>query len=774
MDNQRREIERLSQELTEARSRLSALEANDLAERRRFEEALRASEQNYREIFNSTMNAVFVHEIPSGRILDVNQTMLDMYGCSREEAFQMAFWRKVSAGPPFTPAEAIRVIRKAATEGQQVVQWPVRRNNGERFWVEVTVKRATIGGVPRVLVIQNDITDRKRSEEALKASERNYREIFNATMNAIFIHEIPTGRILDVNQTMLDMYGLSRDEALQSTVNDISVGRPPYSQEEAVELINKAATGGSQIFEWHCRRKNGEPFWVEVILKQAVIGGVPRVLALVNDIDDRKRAEEALVESQRKLSGAVSIAKLGYWEHDLANNLFTFDDHFYAIFHTTAEDMGGYTMSSGHYAEHFVHPDDAHVVADEVRAALETTDPSYSRQLEHRILYADGGIGHIAVRFFIVKDEQGRTIKTYGANQDITDRKRAEEALKASEQNYREIFNSSASSIVVLDIATGQLVDANQAMLDLHGLSREEALRSDISDFSVNQPPYTQQQAIELMNKAASEGAQNFEWHCRRKDGQTFWVEVVMQGAIIGGVPRMLALAQDISDRKQAQQRLLDEQQTLRQLLESQERERRLIAYEIHDGLAQQLAAAAMYCGNFEQLRQTNPEEAIKSHEAGVIMLEKALAETRRLIGGLRPAVLDESGLVAAVENLISNIEAEGTTKIEFLTDVHFDRLNPARENSLFRIVQESLTNAGRYSGSQKIRVHLAQEADHLVLEIQDWGSGFDPDEIAQSCFGLKGICERASLLGGQATIESAPGEGTRIRVELPMEENNG
>ena len=222
-----------------------------------------------------------------------------------------------------------------------------------------------------------------------------------------------------------------------------------------------------------------------------------------------------------------------------------------------------------------------------------------------------------------------------------------------------------------------------------------------------------------------------------------------------------------------SQQRLIEEQQTLRQLLESQERERRLIAYEIHDGLAQQLAAAAMYCGTFEQLHQTHPEEATKAHEAGAIMLQKALAETRRLIGGLRPAVLDESGLVAAVENLISHIEAEGTTQIEFLPDVRFDRLDPARENSLFRIVQESLTNAGRYSGTQKIRVRLAQQTDRLILEIQDWGSGFDPNTVAQECFGLKGIRERANLLGGQATIESAPGEGTRVRVELPMEENN-
>jgi signal transduction histidine kinase len=176
-----------------------------------------------------------------------------------------------------------------------------------------------------------------------------------------------------------------------------------------------------------------------------------------------------------------------------------------------------------------------------------------------------------------------------------------------------------------------------------------------------------------------------------------------------------------------------------------------------------------MYCSAFEQLRESSPEDAAKSHEAGAIMLQKALAEARRLIAGLRPAVLDESGLVAAVASMIEELESREGIEVEFVSDVRFERLDPVWENSLFRIVQESLTNAARYSGTTKIRVQLAQEGDRLILEIQDWGRGFDPSGVAADRFGIKGIRERASLLGGQATIDSAPGEGTRIHVELPV-----
>ena len=151
------------------------------------------------------------------------------------------------------------------------------------------------------------------------------------------------------------------------------------------------------------------------------------------------------------------------------------------------------------------------------------------------------------------------------------------------------------------------------------------------------------------------------------------------------------------------------------------------------------------------------------------IILQKALAETRRLIRGLRPAVLDESGLVAAVESLLSEIEEKGAIKTEFSYDVSFNRLAPFFENSFFRIVQESLTNAERYSGTDKIHVRLVQAAGRLNLDVQDWGCGFDVEQVASGGFGLKGIRERASLLGGEATIDSTPGKGTRIHVELPL-----
>ena len=168
---------------------------------------------------------------------------------------------------------------------------------------------------------------------------------------------------------------------------------------------------------------------------------------LISQMEKRGQAEEKLRTSEDQLSNAMEIAKLGYWEYDVADDLFTFNDHFYSIFRTTAEEVGGYTMSSVQYAELFLHPDDRQVVNSETKKAVENIDPHYSRQLKHRIIYADGEIGYISVRIFIVKDDQGHTVKTYGISQDITERKRAEKELKKYSEKLEEMVDKRTAEL---------------------------------------------------------------------------------------------------------------------------------------------------------------------------------------------------------------------------------------------------------------------------------------------------------------------------------------
>jgi GAF domain-containing protein len=150
---------------------------------------------------------------------------------------------------------------------------------------------------------------------------------------------------------------------------------------------------------------------------------------LQEELTERLRTEQALRKSETELSGALRVARMGYWELDLATSMFTFNDDFYAMLHTTAEAEGGYQISAEQYARKFAHPEDAKLVVDETIKAIETTDPNYTSHVEHRFYYADGEMGYLNVTITIVKDENGKTIKTRGVNQDITERRMAQDII---------------------------------------------------------------------------------------------------------------------------------------------------------------------------------------------------------------------------------------------------------------------------------------------------------------------------------------------------------
>ena len=170
----------------------------------------------------------------------------------------------------------------------------------------------------------------------------------------------------------------------------------------------------------------------------------------------------------------------------------------------------------------------------------------------------------------------------------------------------------------------------------------------------------------------------------------------------------------------------------------------------------------------YGNLKETRPKQAAKAYDAALTMLRQSHAEARRIISGVRPPILDEQGVVAAIDHLVNEERRKGL-QIAVRTSVEFGRLAPILENAVYRIAQEALTNASKHSKAKKVEVALVQQGDQLRIEIQDQGVGFKPKDVATNRFGLAGIRERARLLGGTATIDSKPGKGTRIVVELPV-----
>lgn len=218
--------------------------------------------------------------------------------------------------------------------------------------------------------------------------------------------------------------------------------------------------------------------------------------------------------------------------------------------------------------------------------------------------------------------------------------------------------------------------------------------------------------------------------------------------------------------KRVADQTVEEERAVLRQLLHAQEIERQLIAYDLHDGPVQVITGAIMKLDT--ALDSCNGEETVcRNIRESRDLLVEAVGDSRRLIGGLQPPVLEHEGLVGAIEDLAKQ-------QNELHVEVHHEqpelRLSPLLESALFRICQESLNNAVKYSHASRMTIDIDQDDRNVYVTIRDNGVGFEMSERTQQNFGLLGIQQRARFLDGTATIDSEPGEGTIIYVTLPVE----
>ena len=234
------------------------------------------------------------------------------------------------------------------------------------------------------------------------------------------------------------------------------------------------------------------------------------------------------------------------------------------------------------------------------------------------------------------------------------------------------------------------------------------------------------------------------------------------KGAIIavGGI------STDVTDLKRAHASLARKESLLRRLIEVQEAEKRRLCHEFHDGLIQYAVGSKMLLESLDRGRL--PADCVATVDAVIAHLASGLEDGRRVIRGIRPAALDDLGLAAALEELCEQPWPAGTA-VDAEIDPAVDEVDPGLQTTVYRIVQESLSNACRHSGAERVRVVVRRDDAGIDVVVADGGRGFDPGSGGSMGFGLIGIEERVRLAGGALALESAPGAGTQLTVHLPV-----
>jgi PAS domain S-box-containing protein len=329
--------------------------------------------------------------------------------------------------------------------------------------------------------------------------------------------------------------------------------------------------------------------------------------------------------------------------------------------------------------------------------------------------------------------------------------------------HWQAVCRVSSSYIAVVD-RTGTIRFCNRVD---DGWSPEQVIGRSMLDFTMPESTEHLYRVIEEVFATGSEQA--IETSVRRPDGGLNYFSLRLGPVFVDGrTAAILVCCENILPLKTSEKSLQHERNLLRRLLKIQERERQLVSYEIHDGLAQYLAGAMMQLEACEH----GLGGSSKNRELGegLRLLRAAADEARRLISGLRPPALDELGIIDAVETLVADARTE-VARVEFTHQLPARRLPPDVETTIFRIVQESLSNIRQHAHAGTASVRLEQHGDNAVrIVVQDDGNGFDPTAVADDRFGIEGIRQRAWLLGGEPLVASSHGRGTTVTVTLPIE----
>jgi len=574
--------------------------AVDITERKKAEESLKESEERYRAFTDEAMVGVYIYR--ENRFLYVNKEMERITGYSQEELL------KIDTGEIVYQDDSLflKEREKARNRGDNIApQYTMRivRKNGDIGIIEVRTRPIQYMGEVAYLGNCIDITEQKRAEEALKTSEENYRAIFNAVNDAIIIRDKDTGNIIDANQKACEMYGYTVEElkSLHLSVEDLSAGRPPYTQKDAIEWIRKAAKGEPQLFEWWAKDKKGHLFWTENNLKIANIGGKDCIVSILRDITERKRSEKvhsAIYMISEAVSTSESLPELYHSIHKILGELMCADNFYIALYdHATG------IISFPYYIDEFTETPAPRKKGGRglTEYVLRTGKPLHAtpdvfEDLLNRgefILYGVPSVDWIGVPLKIKDRTIGiLTIQSYREDVRFGDeeldilmfvstqiamaieRKRTLEALRGSEEFSRAIIENSPLGISVRS-KTGKLISANEAWKKIWALSDDEVKKyqEDRSELIFDESDSYLGRYIPKIKRIYETGGELFiselETKSKKKEAAK-WISHYFYALknVDGEVDRVVVLTEDITEQKEAEMSLVESEEKYRSLVE--------------------------------------------------------------------------------------------------------------------------------------------------------------------------------------------------------------
>jgi PAS domain S-box-containing protein len=594
--------------------------------------------------------------------------------------------------------------------------------------------------------------NRVRMEQSLRESEERYRELFESAKDAYYVHDLE-GRYVSVNRAAESLAGLSRKQIIGRKFSDFIA--PEHLAIVREKLCRKLLDEGETNYETEVVDSDGRRVPVEVSSHMIYENGVAvRVQGTARNITERKRAEAALRQSEREYRGLFENAR---------DAILIIDPKLEIVLAVNQRACEVYGIARSEFVGLSLQTISNNVERGRL-VIKETLEHGMAQDFETIQRRGDGTEMFLHINASLV--EYKGQIAIQSINRDVTEQKRAEEALRQSEERFSKAFHSSPTALSITQLENGRLLEVNAAFLRMTGFSRDEVIGRSTLELGLWD---SQHRLMMIQGLREHRALQDLEIKFQKKSGEIrdglLSVELIQLGQ---GEPSVLGIAQDITERNRAEEAL---QRYPRQLIEAQEAERQSIARELHDQIGQVLTAIHL---NLEAVRKTcETVEASALIDEGVTIVDEALGQVRNLSFELRPSLLDDLGLAAALRWYTDRFTQR--TGVHAATTINLPEL-PIRlprelETACFRIVQEALTNVVRHAQARNVAITLHKLNGEIRLAVKDDGIGFDVNSQELAPFtahvGLRGMRERALALGGRLEVRSSA-RGTRIWAQFP------
>ena len=733
----------------------------DITNRVNDENALRDSEEKFRNIFENVQD-VFYQVDMDGNFLEVSTSFKQLTGYDREEIIG-------------TPIEKLykhsherRIAFDTLMQNKHVKDYEITLKTKQGDFINASLNAKLIydstGNPDHIDGFIRDVTKRTIAENALRESEKKFHDYIEFAPHGVFVAD-EFGKYIEINAAASEITGYSKDELM--SVNQIDLISDD-SKESFVNHFKKVVKNGFASDEFGLIRKNESKGYVTV---DTVKLSEHLYLGFVVDITYRKIAEDELKENEDFLKKTQLIANLGNCILDITTGVWISSDIMDSIVGIAPDFEKTFRGLAS-----IVHPEWTEILKSHYLDAIIGKRAKFNEKF--KIIRPDNqqerwvhAIGELKL------DSDNKPVKFIATVQDITDRKLAAEALVLSDELHRSILNASPDAIVVAEM-DGRIRMVSPAALILYGcISSEQLIGCNVLGFIPRaEKGFALSNSLHMFDGYMG----SIEYTIRRQDGTLFYAEV--NGDIIWNSEKepdgMVFIIRDISDRKKAEDALKTSQVELKEfashLQNVREEEKLQLAREIHDELGQILIAIKIDLGMMKQ----NVLKSIKSIDAENILtnfdnlfglVDNTLKTTRKIMTDLRPEVLFLIGFTEAVKLYVKNYTERYLINCLFDNKVSELVLNSQQSVALYRILQESLTNIAKHAKATKINIDLAIKDEKLVMKVKDNGIGFKiPQKNKPNSYGLLGMKERVYLLEGELLISSQPGEGTTIKVEIP------